>query len=250
MLPRLGLTCRCGVALQPVRWKETRLLWCCGNLRLPSSLKCRVATGNQALESETRCKLVIEFLNDNDKARVWHQFKITTAQRLVDLCKLAFRQPVAFNVEIFEDMIRCLHSYDTNMETEYAAGTKKRKQNALPLPAPKKRKTKITKRKLDPFPAKGQSQLNDFRSIVVITHRSDSLERKLEIEREERRKWVEEHCKLCRCEMPRYVEKKTVKELDREGNKNKNAGRNYWACNECRFFVWEDVVYEFYKKFN
>jgi hypothetical protein len=264
----IKVTCACTLILEPLKWKEDRLLWCCPKIPIPTTMqltgrKKRIEVESQEEKGEeevksqegkeqeySHCETVVEFLNGNDKSRVWHQFKSSTVSNLVELCSLKLNQPIPFDYKIFIDMVHCLNGYDTTMEDCYQLATKKRNANNLkPLAGPPKKKRRvisIKNQKLDADFYKNQLFLKDFRSVTVSITQSETLKRKLEQREIEEAKRIKKECKLCRCELPTYLEKRVVKEYDYDGNRKQNAGKGYWACDKCKFFLWEDVVFEFY----
>lgn len=252
----IKVTCACKLILEPLKWKEDRLLWCCPKIPIPTTMqlagrKKRVEVESQ--EESSHCQTVVEFLNGNDRPKLWLQFRALNTSNLVELCSLKLNQPITFNYKIFIDMVLCLNGYDTTMEDCYQLATKKRNaSNLKPIGPTKKKKRRvisIKNQKLDSDLFKNQLFLKDFRSVTVSISQSETFKRKLEEREIEEANRIKKQCKLCRCEVPVYLEKRVVKEYDYDGNRKPNAGKGYWACDKCKFFLWEDVVFEFYSNY-
>lgn len=250
----IKVKCDCNLILEPIKWKEDRILWCCPKIPIPTTMQFNGRKKRVELESQgDHCETVVEFLNRNDKSKLWHQFKSLNSSSLVELCSLKLNQPIAFNYNMFIDMVHCLNGYDTTMEDCYQLATKKRNaSNLKPISPPKKKRRRvisIKNQKLDSDLFKNQLFLKDFRSVTVSINQSETLKRKLEEREIEEANRIKKECKLCRCELPTYLEKRVVKEYDYDGNRKPNAGKGYWACDKCKFFLWEDVVFEFYSNY-
>lgn len=235
--------CKCNLLLQPVQWKENRLLWCCPKIAIPVTMRPK----HYRDRSEANyCDKVIEFLNGNDKSEAWHKFNRQNSDKLSELCKYHLTQPLSFNFTIFIDMVQCLNSYDTNMEQVYASATKKRTAKVVTL-KPNKRKPK--KRKLDPVASQGQLMFEDLKSVKIITKRSDKMKKSIEEAEQKNKQWLEENFRTCHCTPATMLAKQTVKEFDDQGNRKKNALRKFWSCRKCNFFLWEDDLFDYYSKF-
>jgi hypothetical protein len=246
-----SLACFCNLPLQPVKWSDHRTLWCCSKINLPEALRFK----SPHSENEGyHCTKVLEFLNNNDKSPQWHWLNdrlTASCFSLTKLCQSKLSNSLLFPYARLWEMIECLNSYDPNLEHDYDIGTKKRKaiQNSRILPPPPKRRRVTHKHKLDPVALNGQLELFAFPSITFAKNESDTLKRNNEIREEEKRKWVADNCRQCRCFETQLVEKRIVKQFDDQGNVKRNAGRSYWACNECNYFLWEeddDPMYNYY----
>lgn len=235
--------CKCKLLLQPVQWKENRLLWCCPKIAIPVSMRPK---NYKDQSKEDYCDKVIEFLNNNEKSILWQRFNRVNCNNLSELCKSYLNQPCSFNHKIFINMIHCLNSYDTNMDELYASATKKRSAKVVTV-KPNKRKTK--RRKLDKVASQGQLVFEDLKSIKISTKRSDKMKKSIEEAEEKNRLWLEENFKSCNCTPSTLLAKQTVKEFDDQGNRKKNAFRKFWSCRNCNFFLWEDDLFHYYNKF-